>query len=172
VSLALRPLRPADADLVYAWRQEPTVRRHNPLDDLTLPELRERLTHGSGDLANRRVPAYRWMVEENGAPIGHVSLSNVSWAMGYGEIGYTLAEASQGRGIGTQAVTLLVERIFAGSRLARVQAFVSTENTASWRLLERLGFTREGTLRQHYVIAGRRVDEYVYGLLRTEWPRR
>jgi ribosomal-protein-alanine N-acetyltransferase len=48
-------------------------------------------------------------------------------------------------------------------------AYVATDNTASWRLLERLGFCREGLLREHYVIQDRRVDEFVYGLLRPEW---
>jgi len=109
------------------------------------------------------------MVELGGDVIGTVSAMNPSWAMGYVEIGYMFGERYHGRGHGTRAVTLFVEKIFRETDLHRVYATVSVENTASIRLLERLGFTREGIMRQHYLIQGRRIDEIIFGLLRHEW---
>ena len=53
--------------------------------------------------------------------------------------------------------------------LKRVQAEVDTRNTASARVLEKLGFQREGTLREDCVVNGDVSDSWVYGLLRREW---
>jgi ribosomal-protein-alanine N-acetyltransferase len=89
--------------------------------------------------------------------------------MGYGEIGYGLAESHQGKGIATAAVRLLVEKIFRKTNLRRLLAYVHEENIASCRVLEKLGFQEEGVLREHYVINGTAVNEILYGLLKREW---
>ena len=165
----LRPLNPSDADIMYAWRQEPSVQRFNPLADLSLSELRERYAKTESDLTKKDASNFCWMVNERDAAVGYVALNNANWRMCYGEIGYGIAESHHGKGLGTLAVKMLAEKVFKESNLERLIAYVSTENLASWKLLERLGFQREGTLRQHYIIKGRRVDEYVYGILRSEW---
>ena len=61
---------------------------------------------------------------------------------------------------------LLVDEVEAGKREI---AHIAEENVASQRLIEGVGFYHEGTLREHYIIQGRRVSERVYGLLRDEW---
>lgn len=167
--LRLVPAEPRHARLWWHWRQEGPTRRHNPLDDVGPSELASRLSLMGADLRDTTYAEYRWMVLLDAAPVGTVSLSRPSWRMGFGEIGYMLTERCHGRGVGTAAVGLLVDTIFRESRLVRLTATICTDNVASWRLVERLGFVREGMLRQHYVIQGRRVDEYLYGLLRTEW---
>ena len=53
--------------------------------------------------------------------------------------------------------------------LNRVQAETDTRNVASARVLEKLGFVREGTLREDCVVDGDVSDSWVYGLLRREW---
>jgi ribosomal-protein-alanine N-acetyltransferase len=83
-----------------------------------------------------------------------------------------LAESHHGRGLGTRAVSLLVDKLFTDTDLERLYALVAAENTPSCRLLERLGFKREGLMREHYVIQGARVDEIIYGLMRREWTPR
>ena len=166
----LVPALPRHAALWHAWRAEADSQRFNPLFPLTVEELERRLrVHAASDLADRRRTEYRWMVEAGGELVGTVSAMNASWSMGYVEIGYMLAESHRRRGLGTRAVALLVEKLFRETNLHRVYATVSVENAASIRLLERLGFTREGVMREHYLIQGRRVDEVIYGLLRHEW---
>ncbi|MGW3602728.1 GNAT family N-acetyltransferase [Micromonospora sp. NPDC005161] len=56
--------------------------------------------------------------------------------------------------------------------LNRVQAETDTRNVASARVLEKLGFVREGTLREDCVVNGEVSDSWVYGLIRREWPTR
>jgi ribosomal-protein-alanine N-acetyltransferase len=109
------------------------------------------------------------MVQLGDEVIGTLSAMNPSWGMGYIEIGYMLAASHHGRGLGTRAVALLVAKLFRETELYRIFATISVENIASIKLLERLGFIREGVLREHYLIQGRRVDEAIYGLLRHEW---
>lgn len=154
---------------MFAWRQQERIQRFNPLDDLSLEMLTERLAKLSSDLSDRKAEMYRWMVEQNGVTIGSVSFKPVSWQMGHGEIGYGISEPEHGKGLGTAAVRLLVEKIFAETDIHKLFAYVSAENVASCRILERLGFRREGYLRDHYVIQGRRVDEVFYAILRHEF---
>ena len=167
--IQLRPISGDDYALIYSWRQQPSVRQFNPLDDISLEEMRDRYLKTSTDLTDKSHTNFRWMVEKNGAAVGSVALNNVNWRMGLGELGYGISEDHHGKGIGTKAVALLVAKVLKDSTLNRIIAYVSTENVASWKLLERLGFRREGTLRQHYVVQGRRVDEHIYGILRSDW---
>lgn len=161
------------APLWQRWRSEPATQRFNPLHPLSVEVLAERLKyHCAADLGDRSRYEFRWMVARGDEIIGTVSVSNVSWGMGYAEIGYMLAASHHGQGLGTRAVSLLVDKLFGETDLQRLYALVAAENTPSCRLLERLGFAREGLMREHYVIQGARVDEVVYGLLRREWSAR
>lgn len=167
--LRLTPAGPEHAELWMRWREEAAARRFNPLDTVTLAELRRRLDGWDGRLTDRRRDEYRWIVLLGEEPVGTAALMKPAWRMGYGEIGYLITEAMQGQGLGTRAARLLVNHLFRETALRRLQALVSVENVASQRLLERLGFTLEGTLRQHFVIQGRAVDERVYAVLRGDW---
>ena len=152
------------------WREQPSSQRHNPLLPLPLELLARQLKHHcTSDLRDRSRSEYRWAVDLHGEAIGTVNASQPSWNMGYTEIAYMISEAHHGRGLGTRAVALLVDKLFRETDLQRVYALIDAENTPSLRLVERLGFVREGTLREHYLIQGRRADEVVYGLLRREW---
>ena len=170
LGLYLIPATPSHAELWWQWRQEEATQRFNPLDPISPKELAARLSVVGSDLRDPSHMEYRWMVMRNGQAVGTVSLSRPSWRMGYAEIGYMLGEAFQGQGLGTASVRLFVESLFAETKLERLTATICDDNVPSWRLIERLGFLREGLLRQHYIIQGRRVDEYIYGLLRSEWP--
>jgi RimJ/RimL family protein N-acetyltransferase len=89
--------------------------------------------------------------------------------MGYAEIGYGISEAYHARGIGTAAVAMLVHKVFAETQMRKLIAFVRDENLPSCRLLEKLGFQREGLLREHYIINGHPENEVLFGLLKREW---
>ena len=85
-------------------------------------------------------------------------------------MGYCFAEASWGQGYATEAARALLDWAFGTFDLNRVQAETDTRNLASARVLEKLGFVREGTLREDCVVEGVVSDSWVYGLLRREWP--
>lgn len=169
-SLRLIAALPQHAAAWVQWRGEAASQRFNPLLPLATEELASRLSgYYSSDLRDRARTEYRWMVTLGDELIGTVAAMNPSWSMGHIEIGYMLAASHHRRGLGTRVVALLVDKLFRETELHRVFATVSVENVASLKLLERLGFIREGVLREHYLIQGRRVDEVLYGLLRHEW---
>ena len=82
---------------------------------------------------------------------------------------YCLHEAAWGHGYATEAAGALLRWAFDTLDLNRVQAEADTRNAASARVLEKLGFVREGTLREDCVVNGEVSDSWVYGLLRREW---
>src|SRR4051794_4288775 len=85
---------------------------------------------------------------------------------GTGEIGYWVAAEARGRGVATRAVRLICESAFAELDIARMQLLAHVENTASHRLAERCGFTREGVLRSWAEMKDGRVDLVMFSLLR------
>ena len=77
-----------------------------------------------------------------------------------------------GRGIGSTALRLLLDYAFTVQGLERVFAEVYGFNTRSQRLMERVGFQKEGILRQHDLQNGKRQDLHVYGILKPEFYER
>ncbi|MER7440144.1 GNAT family N-acetyltransferase [Micromonospora avicenniae] len=84
-------------------------------------------------------------------------------------LGYCFNDAAWGHGYATEAAGALLRWAFDRLNLNRVQAETDTRNVASARVLEKLGFVREGALREDCVVNGEVSDSWVYGLIRREW---
>lgn len=102
-----------------------------------------------------------------GRSIGVVTLTAASWHRP--ELAYWLVPDVHGEGYGTEAVSLVVDYVFRVHDTPSVGAGVYDFNDASHRLLESLGFTEEGRLREYLFIDGKYRDLVQYGLLRREW---
>lgn len=85
------------------------------------------------------------------------------------EIGYALAQHAWGHHYASEAVRSVMEVVFGPLRCNRLEAYCSTDNLASLRLLDNLGFQHEGTLRQYLMRNDRAQDRAVYSILRSEW---
>jgi len=83
------------------------------------------------------------------------------------EIGYSIVQGERGKGYCTEATQLMVDYLFLTMDISRVQASSNIKNKASQRVLEKVGFTREGTIRR--TARGERRDGYLYSILREEW---
>lgn len=168
-TVRLRPAVPADAELLRGWRGEWSVRRFQPLHDLTLSQLRSDVaSQRMRDLYRGKGDKFQWIVEEDGVPAGWVTLVVSNWEHGLAEVGYALATEHQGRGVMSRALDLLLSDLFARTRIERVEARCATDNSASRRVLERVGFVREGTLRSYFRLHGRRVDNHLYAVLKED----
>ncbi|MBE9914301.1 GNAT family N-acetyltransferase [Paenibacillus donghaensis] len=88
------------------------------------------------------------------------------------EIGFTLAPEYQGQGYATEAVRMLLHYLFDSLSKHKVIAFTDVRNRKSAAVLERVGMRREGHLLQNYMSKGQWVDEYQYGILKSEWARK
>ena len=84
-------------------------------------------------------------------------------------VGYALDDTAWGQGYATEAMRALLQWAWDTLPLNRLQAEIDTRNTASARVLEKLGFRLEGTLREDCIVDGEVSDSGVYGLLRREW---
>ncbi|PON73924.1 FkbH domain containing protein [Parasponia andersonii] len=86
-------------------------------------------------------------------------------------IGYGVAPKYWGQGVATQALKIAVPQVFKDlPELVRVEAFVHIENKASQRVLEKIGFQKEGLLRKYTFLKGRLIDFFVYSFLSTDFP--
>ena len=86
------------------------------------------------------------------------------------ELGYAIASNEQmGKGYMTEALRAVVVHGFEEMSLHRIEAMTGTQNIASQKLLSRLGFTKEGTLREHYNFNGKMEDSMVFSLLRRDY---
>ena len=168
--ITLRPAQPADAVYLGTWRGEPSVRQHQPLGAASLAQLRAELTRQSmTDLFRGRGEKFQWIIQYEGRPAGWITLVITNWDHGLAEIGYALATSYQRRGIMPHALTQLLAEIFLRSKLERVEARCAVGNTPSQKVLENLGFEREGRLRGYFVLRGKRVDNYLYAILRRDF---
>lgn len=169
-SVAIVPSSPEHAQAFLKWRQQDAARRFNPLVQMDLLALQQRLVAVDHDLANIWTShAFRWFVLSAGELVGTVALSNVNAQMRTAEIGYMIDSAHQGRGLATAALGLLVARVFGETDTRKLIALVHEANVASCRVLEKLGFQREGLLREHYLIGSEPANEIIFGLLRRDW---
>ncbi len=84
------------------------------------------------------------------------------------EIGFTVAPDNQNKGVAREAVSGLLDYLFNSLNKHRVIAITDTQNVASCRLLESLGFRKEAHFRQNIFFKGSWGDEYLYAMLKFE----
>jgi ribosomal-protein-alanine N-acetyltransferase len=87
------------------------------------------------------------------------------------EIGYDIIPSERGKGCGTEAVQIVVDYLFLSKDITRIQAVTNVGNKPSQRVLEKAGFTKEGTLRKVGYVRGERTDAHIYSILREEWKK-
>jgi ribosomal-protein-alanine N-acetyltransferase len=110
-------------------------------------------------------------VRVEGRLAGQVTVDNiVRGALRSGYLGYWIDRAVAGRGLASLAVALVCDHAFGAVGLHRVQADIRPENGPSRRLVERLGFQREGLLRRYLDIDGAWRDHLAYGLVAEDVP--
>ncbi|MBL8525510.1 MAG: GNAT family N-acetyltransferase [Betaproteobacteria bacterium] len=88
------------------------------------------------------------------------------------EIGYALGRDHWGQGYMQEALTALINHAFGAMALHRLEADIDPRNEGSAKSLERMGFTREGYLRERWIVGGEVSDSALYGLLAREWLAR
>lgn len=98
--------------------------------------------------------------------VGHV---DINWTHRSSEIGYWLGDTYQGHGIITRACRAFISWTFRTLDMNRVQIQCAIDNTRSQAVAERLGFQREGVLREMRWLHSRFVDYVVYSMLAREW---
>lgn len=170
--LLLRRFRREDLPTLLAYRNDPEVARYQGWDDAGDPSLRRFVEHMAKAPALRPGNWFQIALETrcDGHHVGDLGIYPDD--IGNVTLGYSLAREAQGKGLASEAVTALLDALFHEQVVHRVVATTDVRNEASIRLLERLGFRREGHRLDSYLWHGRWASEYAYALLRREWTGR
>lgn len=171
--LVLREVADQDVEAVFAMESDPVAMRYwsrPPMQDLS--EARAAVERARGFFRSRA--ALRWSIARPGDDrmLGHVSLFDFSEQNGRAEIGYGLAREHWGQGFMHEALTAVIDYAFGPLGLRRLEADTDPRNQASVRALERLGFAREGLLRERWQVGDEISDSLLLGLLAREWRAR
>jgi RimJ/RimL family protein N-acetyltransferase len=173
--LLIRPLTPADADALLAYRSLPDVCRYVPFEPQTRDELLERIASrwtrteltGEGQALILGV-----QVRDTGALAGDVMLAWQSQEHASGEIGYVFHPDLSGRGYATEAADALLRLGFEGLGLHRITARIDERNEPSARLARRLGMRQEARLVENELFKGEWSTELDFAMLAGEWHAR
>ena len=169
--LRLRPFTRGDVDAVHAYRGREDVAEH--LFDVALSReecalvLQQRIGQVSWEAEGDKIILA--VDDAGGVLLGEVSLIWRSADARQAELGWIFHPDHHGRGYATEAASALLDLAFGPGDMHRVYARCGVGNTASWRLMERLGMRREAHFREHALFKGRWDEEYYYAILRHEW---
>ena len=164
--LLLRPFELTDVDDVWAYASDAEVAQYRPLPD---PYTR----NDAAEFVSRQLRTdwstnLEFAIVDGQQVVGGTSL-HVNPEHETAELGYLLGKRWWGRGLATEAARAVVDCGFQRFRLHKVYARAHVDNKRSWRVMERLGMTREGVLRGHWKMRDEHVDLVYYAVFRDEW---
>lgn len=171
--LLLRPVRGTDAPALFAMFSDPAVMRYWSSTPWTsIEKAHEFIARDS-----RALPAGEYLClgiesHADGQLVGTCTLFHFVEQCRRAEVGYALAHAAWGCGYMQEAMRALLDYGFSELNLNRVEADVDPRNEGSARLLERLGFNKEGHLPERWIVDGEVSDSALYGLLLKHWQMR
>lgn len=167
--LRLRQFRADDVDAMHACFADAEAMRFWNQPTYTKRIETERSVRSFVDCT----PSYYrfWAVADAGTDrcLGLVNYHDGHIRSRRASIGYMIDPALHRQGIATEAVTAMLDFCFSGLGLHRLQAFIHPDNRASIRLIEKLGFRREGLLRDNLRVGEAWRDDLLYALLAAEW---
>jgi len=171
--IRLRGFREGDLHDLYAVHSDPQVMRYWSFPAWTeLAQAQARLANAMSGRDPQRLLCWAIAERSDDRLVGGVTVFAIERAQERAEIGYCLRSDRWGHGLAREALQLALAHAFDGLRLRRVEADIDPRNTASCALAERLGFAREGLLRERWLVAGELQDSAIHGLLARDWRAR
>ncbi len=168
----LVPIDPESRERIFRWYQDPDLVA--PFDRYETEQYSSFLEslEGAADDPRSLAPRYAIRKRSDDTLLGCVGHYLAHPVLEYVDVWYVLGSPEErGHGYGTEAVGLLIDRVYRESHVERVGATCDVENIGSIRILEKLGLRREGTLHSALFHHGAWHDVHVYGTTRAEWAR-
>jgi ribosomal-protein-alanine N-acetyltransferase len=171
--LTLRPPRRGDEDDLFALHSDAAVMRYFSEPPWTDPARAGRNVEEDA-AAFEREEYFRFAIVLNATQrlIGNCTLFALHPQNRRAEIGYALQSAHWGKGYMNEALGALLSYAFHELDLNRLEADIDPRNAASAHCLMRFGFSKEGLLRERWIVGGEVCDSELYGLLRRDWKLR
>ncbi|GAB2269928.1 hypothetical protein Dimus_004846 [Dionaea muscipula] len=174
MEITLRPYSLSDIDDFIEWASDDEVilwsrLTHLPTKDDALRYLKE-------FMIPQQQHQHQWCraVCLDGKPVGFILVvrpTGIHESAGRcrGQMAYALGRKYWGRGIMPEAVKMALRAAFKETpEMKRIEAVVNVKNLRSMRVLEKVGFSREGVLRKYIVIHGKVTDVVMFSILSTE----
>lgn len=161
--LLLRPMRLRDVVEVYEYSQDEEWARYFSPHTLEYVE-----TFVANNVTSPWETDARFSIVLDSKVVGGIGLT-IEPDQKRAELGYSLAREHWGKGYVPEAAREVVRWGFEDLGLGKIYSHAHAGNQRSWRVMEKLGMTREGLLRGHSITKGERTDDVYYGLLREEW---
>jgi len=158
-----------DAWFWHQVRSQETTQRFNNMGVLDLDRLKIQIAESNSDILERQ-RVHRYFIKMNNFRFaGVIAIRDIDWESGVCDLGYLISEKYHNRGIATRAVAMVLEKAFEQGKLRKIKAITAVSNGASYRVLQKNGFSSEGLLKQELLIAGRPQDAYLWGLTSDEF---
>jgi RimJ/RimL family protein N-acetyltransferase len=171
--LALRWMEERDTAAQFAIFSDPLVTRYWSGAAWTeMAQAEKSIAAALDDYRAGSALRFGVVLEATGEMIGNVSLHHISDQSRRCELGYALASAHWGCGYAREALRAALDYGFRQLDLNRVEADIDPRNEASGRVLEALGFRKEGYMPERWIVHGETADTVFYGLLRKYWDLR
>ena len=168
--IRLRGFRDGDLQDFYAVHSDPLVNRYWSYPAWTeVSQARDYFASAIGGRDAGRMLCWAIAEREGDRLIGSTTLFTINREQGRAEIGYALRASHWGQGYAQEALRMVLGHAFGTLGLRRIEADIDPRNAGSCRLVERMGFIREGLLRDRWCVAGETSDSAIYGLLADEW---
>ena len=164
--LLLRPLRLADSQTLFKIFSHPEVMKHwsRPAWQ-SLDDARDFISRSADAMSRGESVTFGIELTDSHELAGKCMLFNIVSGSERAEMGFGIGRDYWGKGIGFEAGHALLTHAFENLRLRRIGAEIDPENKSSAKLLERLGFVREGLLRERWKINDVISDSALYGRL-------
>lgn len=168
--LRLRKLTPKIYDYIHAHFPDDALMDFLGLKSAgELEKEKTKYAHGLKTY-NRTFANFQMIDRETGQLIGACGFHTVYPEHSRAEIGYAIVDEDfKRKGLMGEALEAIVEYGFKNMHLNRIEAMVGPSNVASLRLIEKMGFVREGLLRKHYCKNGTPEDSIIFSLLKDEY---
>jgi ribosomal-protein-alanine N-acetyltransferase len=166
--LLLRNISPEDAEFFYQVFSNARVCEYL-FDEEPIQSVDEAMKW-IGIYNNDAIYHNRWVIinKTNGLRLGTCGFHNWNYQYNRVEIGYDLLPEYWGKGYMNEALTKAIEFAFSEMKINRIAAHIYPENIRSINVVEKLGFKREGLLRDYYFSRGKYYDHFMYSLLKNE----
>ena len=140
------------------------------VDNMNTVDFAENFVKGTIERTKTSIE-YAFVIFDGQDAVGRIGVYKIDPQNKVGEIGYWLIEQSQSKGIIIKSCRALIAYCFEDLQLNRIEIRCGTENFKSMKIPERLGFTKEGILRQAEALYGKFIDLYLFSILKAEYKR-
>ncbi len=172
--VTLRPFQPEDLPTLRTWHDDADVIRYWGDRSPILPaHAFEADIAPNGRFTRFEEDGYFCICDETGRAIGRVEYEGFRLPNRSAELSILIGEKDAwSKGYGTEAIILMLDWLFNDRSLHRIWLEVYATNTRAQRSYEKVGFVREGTLRDRWLMGGQWNDAHVYSMLRREYNAR